>query len=238
MLIEDEGIVLRSWPLGEADGILSVLTRSHGKIRIAAKRIKKNRLMSTAAAPLSRSRFIYWKGKGELGRLSSASLLSPFGLELSADYPSYLSSCLMAETTDKLLETFQGEEGSYLLLWGALAALAKRRLEPWKVVSSFELRLLAQAGWAPESEECAECGRKGDFFRFSLQMGGWVCEKCARGGEKRYLKSQKAQFCALLEGDWERSGARDPAVEGLARDWVNYYLDRNLNSEKVIREKI
>ena len=49
---------------------------------------------------------------------------------------------------------------------------------------------------------------------------------------------QKAQFCALLKGDWERSGDRDPAVEGLARDWVNYYLDRNLNSEKVIREKI
>ena len=44
MLVEDEGIVLRAWPLGEADGILSVLTRSHGKARIAAKRIKKNRL--------------------------------------------------------------------------------------------------------------------------------------------------------------------------------------------------
>ncbi|MBO6003627.1 MAG: DNA repair protein RecO [Aeriscardovia sp.] len=238
MLIEDEGIVLRSWPLGEADGIFSILTRSHGKVRAAAKGIKKNRLMRAAASPLNRSRFIFWRGKGELAKLSSASLLSPFGLALSSNYPSYLSACLMAETADKLLETFQGEEESYLLLWGALAALAKRRMEPWKIVSSFELRILACAGWAPSLFECAECGRAGNFFFFSLEKGGWVCEKCAQGRARKYSEAQKAQFCALLCGDWEKCAGRDLAVEGLVKDWVNYYLDRNLNSEKVIREKI
>ncbi|MBR6439841.1 MAG: DNA repair protein RecO [Aeriscardovia sp.] len=238
MLVEDEGIVLRSWPLGEADGIFSILTRSHGKIRVAGKGIKKNRLMRAALSPLTRGRFICWEGKGELGKISSASALSPFGLALSSTYPSYLAACLMAEVADKLLETSQGEEESYLLLWGALSALAKRRMEPWKIVLSFELRILACAGWSPAPFGCAACGREGDFLSFSPARGGWVCERCACGREVRYSEAQKAQFCALLCGDWGKVGERDPAVEGLVRGWVNYYLDRNLNSEKVIREKI
>ena len=41
MLIEDEGIVLRQWPLGEAGAIFSVLTRSHGKARLVSNSIKK-----------------------------------------------------------------------------------------------------------------------------------------------------------------------------------------------------
>ena len=85
MLIEDEGIVLRQWPLGEAGAIFSVLTRSHGKARLASNGIKKNKSMRASLAPFMRDSFVYWKGKSELERLSQASLLSPFGLYLSSD---------------------------------------------------------------------------------------------------------------------------------------------------------
>ena len=237
MLIEDEGIVLREWPLGENGGIFSVLTRKHGKVRMASNGIKKNRSMRAAAAPFMRDSFMYWKGKSELARFSQASLLSPFGLLLSSDYDSYLSACLMAEISDKLFEPSQGEEKDYLLLWGALSALAKKKMAAWKILLSFELRIIAGAGWRPETLECAECGTKGDFLSFSPEKGGWVCERCGAGGLK-LSKPQKELFCALLLGDWKKCRTRDAKVEKLVKDWVNYYLERKLNSEKVIREKI
>lgn len=238
MLIEDEGIVLRQWPLGEAGAIFSVLTRRHGKARLVSNSIKKNKSMRSSLAPFMRDSFVYWKGKSELSRLSQSSLLSPFGLYLSSDYDSYLAACLMAEITDKLFEPFQGEESDYLLLWGALSALSKKKRKAWKILLSYELRIVANAGWRPEILACAECGREGDFLSFSMQKGGWVCQKCASADAIRFSKPQKELFCALLLGEWEKCREPDGKVEKLIKDWVNYYLDRKLNSLKVIREKI
>ena len=238
MLVEDEGIVLRQWPLGEAGAIFSVLTREHGKVRLASNSIKKNRSRRAAAAPFMRDCFVYWKGKSELARLSQAALLSPFGSFLASDYDSYLAACLIAEITDKLFETFQGEEEDYLLLWGAISSLSKKKMEAWKVLSSYELRIVSNAGWRPEIFACAGCGKEGDFFSFSLEKGGWVCENCCTSTSRRFSKAQKELFCALLLGDWKKCGYRDQRVEKLVKDWVNYYLDRKLNSEKVIREKL
>ena len=238
MLFEDEGIVLRQWPLGEAGGIFSILTRNHGKVRLASNNIKKNKAMRGALSPFMRDSLVYWKGRGELARLSQASLLSPFGMGLSSDYDSYLSACLMTEVSDKLFEPFQGDENAYLLLWGALSALSKKKREAWETLLSFELRIVSNAGWKPEIFACAECGRQGDFLSFSIEKGGWVCEKCAAPGSLRFSKAQKDLFCALLLGEWKKVGGRDPKVEKLVKDWVNYYLDRKLNSLKVIREKI
>ncbi|MBQ1419597.1 MAG: recombination protein O N-terminal domain-containing protein, partial [Aeriscardovia sp.] len=74
MLIEDEGIVLRQWPLGEAGAIFSILTRRHGKARLVSNSIKKNKSMRSSLAPFMRDSFVYWKGKSELSRLSQSSL--------------------------------------------------------------------------------------------------------------------------------------------------------------------
>lgn len=238
MLIEDEGIVLRQWPFSEAGSIFSVLTRRHGKVRLISNSIKKNKTMRAAGAPFMRDRFMYWKGKNELSRLSQISLLSPFGVSLSLDYASYLAACLIAEFTDKLFEVFQGEEKDYLLLWGAISSLSKKKMETWKILLSYELRVVSNAGWRPEISECAECGRKGNFLYLSIEKGGWVCERCCTPTSLRLSGSQKELFCALLSGEWEKCRQRDQRVERLIKDWVNYYLNLKLNSEKVIREKI
>lgn len=238
MLIKDEGLVLRQWPLGEAGSIFSVLTREHGKIRLASNGIRKNKTMRAAGAPFMRDCFVYWEGKSELSRLSQISILSPFGISLSSDYASYLAACFIVEITDKLFETFQGEEEDYLLLWGAIASLSKKKMEAWKISFSYGLRIVSNAGWRPETFICAECGREGDFLSFSIEKGGWMCERCRTPISLRFSKTQKKLFCALLAGKWDECQQRDRRVESLIKAWINYYLDRKLNSEKVIREKI
>ena len=40
-LYRDEGVVLRTSKLGEADRIITILTRGHGKIRAVAKGVRR-----------------------------------------------------------------------------------------------------------------------------------------------------------------------------------------------------
>lgn len=42
-LYRDEGVVLRTSKLGEADRIITILTRGHGKIRAVAKGVRRTK---------------------------------------------------------------------------------------------------------------------------------------------------------------------------------------------------
>ena len=42
-LYQDEGVVLRTAKLGEADRILTLLTRDHGKVRAVAKGVRRTK---------------------------------------------------------------------------------------------------------------------------------------------------------------------------------------------------
>lgn len=42
-LYQDEGVVLRTVKLGEADRIVTLLTRDHGKIRAVAKGVRRTK---------------------------------------------------------------------------------------------------------------------------------------------------------------------------------------------------
>ena len=49
-LYQDEGVVLRTAKLGEADRILTLLTRDHGKVRAVAKGVRRTCLLYTSDA--------------------------------------------------------------------------------------------------------------------------------------------------------------------------------------------
>ena len=161
-LYRDIGVVLRVQKLGEADRIATVLTRRHGKVRAVAKGVRRTRSRWGARLePFNHVDLQCYTGRS-LDVVTQAQTVDAFGVGLVGDYPRYTAGCVMLETTDRLA----AEEGEptlqlYLLLIGALRALAAGERDASLVLDAFLLRAMSHAGWAPAITACARCAAPG-----------------------------------------------------------------------------
>ena len=72
-LYRDRGVVLRTYKLGEADRIVSILTRGHGKVRAVAKGVRKTKSrFGGRLEPTSHVDLLLYEGRGELDIVSQA----------------------------------------------------------------------------------------------------------------------------------------------------------------------
>ena len=75
-LYAEKAVVLRTWKLGEADRILSLLTETHGKVRAVAKGVRKSTSrIGGRLEPFSIIDVRLWKGTGELQRIAQVDLV-------------------------------------------------------------------------------------------------------------------------------------------------------------------
>ena len=123
----DEAVVLRTHKLGEADRIITMLSRRHGKIRAVAKGVRRTTSKFGARLePFSHVDLQFAVGR-TLDVVTQVESLDAFGEPLIADYPAYTAGQVMLETADRLVVE-EGEPAvqQYLLLVGALRALNQR----------------------------------------------------------------------------------------------------------------
>ena len=123
---------------------------------------------------------------------------------ITADYSRFAAASAMLETTDRLTdEMVDPNQRGFLMLVGALRAMAEGRIAPPLVLDSFLLRTLAVSGWAPELRVCASCGADGPHHAFDVRAGGLVCTACRRPGAIAVRQSTIEHMIFLLAGDWE-----------------------------------
>ena len=78
-LYRAEGIVLRTYKLGEADRIVSVLTPHHGKVRAVAKGVRKTKSRFGARLePPTHLQLQLYEGRSELHIIDQAETLDHF----------------------------------------------------------------------------------------------------------------------------------------------------------------
>ncbi|BDZ50910.1 hypothetical protein GCM10025867_31510 [Frondihabitans sucicola] len=104
--------------------------------------------------------------------VTQAESLGSYGADIVSDYGSYTAANVMVETADKLTDAEAGLQ-QYLLLVGALRALARREHDSQLVLDSYLLRALSIAGWAPSFGDCAVTGAPGPHSAFVVQLGVW-----------------------------------------------------------------
>ncbi|WP_152360462.1 DNA repair protein RecO [Microlunatus speluncae] len=235
----DEAVVLRTHKLGEADRIITMLSRRHGKIRAVAKGIRRtSSKFGARLEPFSRVDLQFAIGR-TLDVITQAVTLEPHSDELGQDYRKYTAGQAMVETADRLVaEEREPAVQHYLLLAGALRVLQSGTRDgeraPSLILDSYLLRAMAIAGYAPSFVDCARCGLVGPHRAFSPTAGGVVCEPCRPAGSSRPNPETLALLSALLEGHWEAT--RDqPAVimaeaSSITGGYVAWHLDRNLRS--------
>ena len=207
-LYRDEGVVLRTQKLGEADRIVTVLTRRHGKVRAVAKGVRRTKSkFGSRLEPFSHVDLQLYTGRN-LDIVSQAESIRSYGNDVVDDYPAYTAGTAVLETADRL--TAEEKEPSlrlFLLVIGALRALADRTHPAGLVLDAFLLRAMSVAGWEPALTDCARCGEAGPHRHFSVPAGGMVCPACRPTGSAMPNPVTIDLLDALLTGEWERAEA-------------------------------
>ncbi|GAA3646284.1 DNA repair protein RecO [Microbacterium marinilacus] len=229
----DEAVVLRTHKLGEADRIVTMLSREHGKVRAVAKGVRRtSSKFGARLEPFMVADVQLYEGRS-LDIVQQAESLGSYGAEIAADYERYTAASAMVESADRLTHD-EPAPNQYFLLVGALRSLSRGEHSPRPTLDSYLLRSLSLAGWAPALEDCARCGRPGPHDMFLAQLGGTVCAACAPPGTPRVSATVLGLLRALLAGDWE---AVDAAVErdatqasGLVSAYVQFTMERGLRA--------
>ncbi|HTK94149.1 MAG TPA: DNA repair protein RecO [Terriglobales bacterium] len=154
---QSEAIVLRSYPLREADLLVTLLTRTDGKVKGVARAAKKSKKrFGGALEPLTYVK-AYWDDREghELARLDACEVLeSPLADEV--DYPRAVALGYVAEVLDQVLPDREPNDAMFRL---ALAVLSHLRAGViWMPLTYFDLWIVRLMGLLPELHECIECG--------------------------------------------------------------------------------
>lgn len=127
-LYQDEGVVLRTAKLGEADRILTLLTRDHGKVRAVAKGVRRTKSrFGGRLEPFMRVALLIAEGRS-LDVVSQAESIAAYAGPICADFQAYTAANVICETADKLVATEKEPAvAQYRLVLGALIALPNMR---------------------------------------------------------------------------------------------------------------
>lgn len=229
----DDVVVLRTHKLGEADRIVTMLSRQHGKIRAVAKGVRRTASRFGARLePFMVADVQLYEGRS-LDVITQAETVGAYGPLIVADYGRYTAANAMVETADRLTDAEVSLQ-QYLLLVGALRSLARNEHHPTLTLDSYLLRALSLAGWAPTFVDCAMCGAPGPHQHVSIQHGGVVCSPCAMAGMPRCAPTTIELLGALLAGQWDLADAADEnsrtQASGVIAAYTQWHVERGLRS--------
>ena len=242
-------IVLRTWPFGESDKIVSFLTESHGKltgIAKGAKRSRKRFVNSLEPFSLVNLRF-QDRAHSNLAFIVASDLAVGFKHLLTSlekiSFASYL-----VEITDGLI----GErDENYLVfrhLKDGLTHLDERSTS-LTFLTSFELKLLKLAGYQPLLDSCRRCGRERwdqcpTRWHFSPRDGGILCESCSRLRKEIFsLSAATLEILTNLQEEKNMSASDVSLSTGVLKEirsvvvrFIEFHMEREIKSAVFLRQ--
>lgn len=246
-LHESEAIVLQSYPLGEADRLVSFLSRTMGRMRgvAAGARRPKSRFGSTLER-LSHVRIWFFERETrELVRINQCEIVESF-VDAFRDYDSSVGLSLFSEITQAVLPDREASDASFrLLLLCAQAVKRTRRAQP--ALAYFTLWTLKLGGWLPLLGACSRCGRAlhasaeaAQPVFFSPSALAIVCATCRRPGMRTVSPAAWASMRCMLSERLDRlteemappRAARE--VTEIMLDVIEHQIDRKLASRELL----
>jgi len=231
----DEAIVLRTHKLGEADRVVSLLTRTRGRVRAVARGVRRtSSRIGARLEPFSHVDVQLYEGRS-LDTVTQVESIAGLGAQLAGDYARWTAGTAMLETAERLTPAEREPAlQQYALLVAGLRALAAGEHEAGLILDSYLLRSVAVAGWSPSFTDCAQCGTAGPHRAFAVASGGMVCPACRPAAAAAPSPATVALLGALLSGDWlqaDRSQSRERReASTLVAAFLHWHLERGLRS--------
>jgi DNA repair protein RecO (recombination protein O) len=239
---ETEAIILKTFPLGEADRLVSFLGRSSGRVRGVASgaRRLKNRYGSTLEV-LSHVQIWYVERETrELVRIQQADLLESFH-KAQSDYGLSTGLAVISEIAELILPEHEVSEPMFRLI--LLAAREVERSGDWHLpLSYFAFWTVRLGGWLPRFDRCVACdapfGSKPAYF--GAHQTGLFCEKCKRPGMKP-LHPEARNLAERFTGKRLDRIKFEKSIQSSARElreaaltWVEHHLERRLLTRELL----
>jgi len=235
-LYREQGVVLRTIRLGEADRIVTLVTSGRGKVRAVAKGVRKTKSrFGSRLEPLVHVSMLLYEGR-ELDIVTQAETLDHFRA-VREDLDRLGKATAMLEATDHVCQERHANPQLYQMLVGALRALSAS--DAALLVPAFFLKLLALEGSRPVLDGCVGCGRPDGLTAFDLVEGGVLCTGCAAGAVVPLSPEALAVIRQVLGGDLavalrQPSGPVASEVTRLATRAMEGHLERRLRSLAVL----
>jgi DNA repair protein RecO (recombination protein O) len=235
-----EAIVLRRHNLGEADRIVTLLTREQGKVGVVAKGARKPKSRFAGRLEL----FTHLRALLAVGRsldvVSQVEVLDAFA-PIRQDLTRLGYASLAAEVIDRATVERQAAPELFGLLRDALQLI--RDDDPERAALWCLAQALAHSGYGPVLDRCVVCGRRrAGAMAFSFAIGGMVCEADrSKDPQSVALSSGVVQSLAYLlraTPAMLRRLSMTPALRadlaGVLQHYVEYRLDVRLRTPAVI----
>lgn len=237
MLHRTEGIVLKTFPFGEADLIVTHLTGEYGLLKTFAKSPRKIKSrFGSSLEPLTHARIAFWgKEDAALPRLTQSDIINSFHVVRSS-LRCFLRVSEMIELTLHFVPERDANKKAYALLIETLRTLEGDCEAASLLPLYFKLKLLEITGFLPRLHSCGRCGKRSNAFY--LSHGSVLCEGCAKGHEFSVgLSHGVISLCAALLG-WDpaklgRLRPSDSLVAELSKvldEHVRYVTEKNLKA--------
>jgi len=239
---ETEAIILKTFPLGEADRLVSFFGRSSGRLRgvaAGARRIK-NRYGSTLEV-LSHVQVRYVERETrDLVRIQECELLESFH-RAQSNYGLSTGFALISEITERTLPEQEVGEAMFRLL--LLTAREVERRGSWQLpLAYFAFWTVKLGGYLPPLEECSSCGKAlgaGPGFHFE-QASGLGCENCRKPGMRSVGKSGRdlaGMFRSKRLDEIEALPECEKSMKELREallDWIEHHVERRLQTREFL----
>jgi DNA repair protein RecO (recombination protein O) len=219
-----EAIVLRTYPLKEADLIVSFLTRDGGKLRGVAKRARRPKGgFGAGLERLTHGKIFYFQRETrELVNLDACEMIhSHFGLH--GDLTVSVALDFIAEVSEQFLPPAEVNERFFRLLLTVLEHLRESAQNVWRAVTYFSLWVVRLAGVLPALDVCVACGawlddpERPERAFFSRSAAGLFCSACRINDSWEMSLESRAIAAEILRkpvaevsgGGWPKDTAAD-----------------------------
>jgi DNA repair protein RecO (recombination protein O) len=227
-ILTSEAVVLRTWPVNEADLIVSFFTRDYGRVKGVAKAaLKSRKRFGGALEPMTLARaWFAEKPRQELVRLDQLEIMrSPLSAPVDVARMAVLS--FYAEVLDESLPEHDPQETVFRLVASVLEqthavqadAAESGTAQPWMALTYFSLWMTRLMGLLPDIGHCMACGDalQPSEISFNMQADGLFCA-LHRSGNASALSADSWQLAqkmlrapvAAFAGDaWPRRRGQD-----------------------------
>ncbi len=246
-LHESEAIVLQSYPLGEADRLVSFLSRSMGRMRgVAGGARRPKSRFGSALERLSYVRIWFFERETrELVRINQCEIIESF-VDAFRDYDSSVGLSLFSEITQAVLPDREASDANFRLLLLCVQAVKRtQKVEP--ALAYFTVWTVKLGGWLPPLDVCSRCGRPLHANAESAQpayflpsVSALVCGNCRRPGMRVMSPAAMAAVRRMLAERLDR--LNDDSVPPRAArevteamlDIIEHQIDRKLTSRELL----
>lgn len=249
MLEKDTGIILNSRNFAEADRIVTVLFRKHGRMNLVFKGVKKSKSRKLNSAELGNAAdFLFYRKNGrQPPYLKEISVRNHFQ-KIKKEYARYLYLNLICELFMAVSPPEESNVKLFNFLLNILFELKKTPLEGLPVfIMYIEFRLLQLAGVMPDPVRCSRCHDPSFELEYSLLLNEFFCARCRRQAEGILLPFSR-ELASLL-GRLDRLSIKSIArlnvpgrcfapLEQTLHNMIVHYVNREIRSRRIVTQMV